>query len=81
LCRAQVSVAQSFATSSYTNECDPLELYGIHKVDGVRNSLGQLYRGAVCNAPVPPPDDWGGGEWDECEWFWCEMPPADACGP
>jgi len=29
----------------------------------------------VCNAEVPQPADIV-GQWDECEWFWCDMPPG-----
>jgi hypothetical protein len=64
----------------YSGECDPIKLYGIRKADGVRNDVGQLYRGSVCNAQIPQPDDVI-GQWDECEWFWCDMPPVENCVP
>jgi hypothetical protein len=63
----------------FSDECDALELGFIRVGSGESESLGALHRGAVCGEPVPPPDDWGGGQWDECAWDWCNAPPMDGC--
>ncbi|GEM_PF-1662773 len=63
----------------YSSECEPLELGFVRVSTGDRTPNGQLHRGEVCGYPVEPPEDWGGGEWDECDWNWCEAEPVDMC--
>ncbi len=63
----------------YSSECEPVELGFIQVSTGEDLSLGQLHRGEVCGHAVEPPEDWGRGQWDECDWNWCETEPVDVC--
>ena len=53
--------------------CDELDV--VRASDGAHVGGGALYRGAVCNEPLPMPPDWV-GVWDYCDWFWCDAPPS-----
>lgn len=65
---------------TYSDECDALDVDGVRRSDGVRSDRAVLYRGAVCNATNPAPDGFE-GEWDGCDYFWCDVPPVDNCSP
>lgn len=56
----------------YGDPCEPLQFDGVLAADGQRTARGMLYVGALCAETVPPPDDWPGGEWSECELLYCE---------